>query len=269
MRTPAVSLLAFALPALATFGHGHGGPPVFRPLVSSGALQSLIKKDDLLAGAQELQDIADAHGGNRAFGSSGHNATVDFLYYTLKAWDYYDVKKQPFKEIFASGTASLSVDGEDIKAETLTYTPAGEAKDTPIVEVANVGCEAADFPAEVEGNIALIKRGECTFSQKSINAKAAGAVAAIIYNNEEGSLQGTLGEPFLEYAPVLGITLEAGKAILAKLADGTVTATLKIDAIVEERLTYNVIAETKEGDHDNVLIVGGHSDSVPAGPGIK
>ncbi|AEO62109.1 peptidase [Thermothelomyces thermophilus ATCC 42464] len=273
MRTPAASLLAFALPALATAG-GHGGSSGLgcdsqRPLVSSEKLQSLIKKEDLLAGSQELQDIATAHGGHRAFGSSGHNATVDFLYYTLKALDYYNVTKQPFKEIFSSGTGSLTVDGEDIEAETLTYTPSGSATDKPVVVVANVGCDAADYPAEVAGNIALIKRGTCTFSQKSVNAKAAGAVAAIIYNNAEGKLSGTLGQPFLDYAPVLGITLEAGEALLAKLAGGPVTATLQIDALVEERVTYNVIAETKEGDHSNVLVLGGHTDSVPAGPGIN
>ncbi|KAL2160731.1 hypothetical protein VTH06DRAFT_928 [Thermothelomyces fergusii] len=310
MRTPAASLLAFALPALATAagpggpgggpggpgggpggpgggpggpgggpggpgggpggpGGGPGGPPGARPLVSSEALQALIKTEDLLAGSQELQDIATAHGGTRVFGSGGHNATVDFLYYTLKAWDYYDVTKQPFKEIFSSGSASLSVDGEAVKAEVLTYTPSGYAVDTPVVEVANVGCDVADFPAAVAGNIALIKRGECTFSQKSLNAKAAGAVAAIIYNNVQGSLQGTLGQPLLDYAPVVGVSLEAGEALLAKLAEGPVAATLKIDAVVEERITYNVIAETKEGDHDNVVLLGGHSDSVSAGPGIN
>ena len=121
----------------------------------------------------------------------------------------------------------------------------------------------------MSGNIALVSRGSCTFSQKSINAKAAGAVAAIIYNNEAGELSGTLGEPFKEYAPVVGISQADGKALLDKLAQGEVTAAVKIDAIVEERVSYNVIAETKTGDHDNVLILGGHTDSVPAGPGIK
>jgi len=33
--------------------------------------------------------------------------------------------------------------------------------------------------------------------------------------------------------------------------------------------TYNVIAETIGGDHDNVLAIGAHSDSVFAGPGIN
>ena len=59
----------------------------------------------------------------------------------------------------------------------------------------------ADFPASVKGNIALIERGTLTFAQKAKNAKAAGAAAAIIYNNvaagdtsgNGGLFGGTLG----------------------------------------------------------------------------
>lgn len=35
------------------------------------------------------------------------------------------------------------------------------------------------------------------------------------------------------------------------------------------KLSYNVIAQTKGGDPNNVLAVGGHTDSVAAGPGIN
>ncbi len=279
MRTSAASLLALALPALATSGggdHGHDGPgggknhggDKCKILVESSKLQDLVKSKDLLAGSQKLQDIADAHGGNRAFGSGGHNATVDYLYNTLTKLNYYDVVKQPFTEIYAEANATLTVAGAAIDASAMTYTPGGEAS-KPLVAVANLGCDAADFPATVSGNIAFISRGTCTFSQKALNAKAAGALAAVIYNNAAGELSGTLGTPFLEYAPVVGISQEDGKVLLDKLAAGTVTADLKVSSLVEERVSYNVIAETKGGDHDNVLVVGGHSDSVPAGPGIK
>ena len=45
-----------------------------------------------------------------------------------------------------------------------------------------------DFPAEVSGNIALIKRGDMTFNMKVRNAQAAGAKAVIIYNYDDYSL---------------------------------------------------------------------------------
>lgn len=46
-------------------------------------------------------------------------------------------------------------------------------------------------------------------------------------------------------------------------------ATLFIETIRENRTNYNVIAETKGGDKNNVLMIGGHTDSVYAGPGIN
>jgi subtilisin family serine protease len=50
-----------------------------------------------------------------------------------------------------------------------------------------------NFPAAVSNNIALIERGTLTFSNKVVNAMAAGARAAIIYNNASGNFLGTLG----------------------------------------------------------------------------
>src|SRR6185503_20179703 len=44
------------------------------------------------------------------------------------------------------------------------------------------GCVASDFTGFVAGNIALIQRGTCTFAQKVANAQAAGASAAVIFN---------------------------------------------------------------------------------------
>ncbi len=66
-----------------------------------------------------------------------------------------------------------------------------------------------DFPREVSNNIALIQRGEIYFSTKIANAMAAGAKAAIIYNNTSGSISGTL-QYNSNWIPVIGITMEAG-----------------------------------------------------------
>lgn len=263
MYSPArlLPLLALALPVLAS-----SHKP--KKYVTSTALQKLVKLDDLLAGAQKLQDFADAHDGTRVFGSAGHNATVDYLYKTLKATGYYNVVKQPFTEIYSSGTSTLSVDGESVDSTIMTYTPSGSATGT-LVAVSNLGCDASDYPSGTDGHVVLISRGTCTFATKAINAKAAGAVGAIVYNNVEGSLSGTLGAAFGDYAPIVGISLADGEAILAALEEGDVTVDFEVDAVTEDRVTFNVIAETKGGDHKNVLVLGGHTDSVAAGPGIK
>ncbi|SPN99063.1 related to aminopeptidase Y precursor, vacuolar [Cephalotrichum gorgonifer] len=267
MKTSTLSSIALALPAL-TAASKHKPPKTCKKLVDSESLQELVTLDGLLAGSQKLQDIADANGGTRVFGSTGHNATVDYIYDTLKATGYFTVTKQPFTEIFASASGSVAVDGKDTAFTPMTYTPGGEYSG-PLVLAPGLGCEVTDYPAEVKGAAALIQRGTCTFGQKATSAKAAGAAALLVYNNEPGELSGTLGEPFGEYAPVVGISLEDGEALVASLEAGEVNIDFKLDAVIEDRVNFNVIAETKKGDHDNVLVIGGHSDSVTAGPGIN
>ncbi|CAA9964915.1 hypothetical protein CFE70_008041 [Pyrenophora teres f. teres 0-1] len=237
-------------------------------LVSPDALIKQINLEDLLEGSQQLQTFADAAGGNRAFGGTGHNATTEWLYQTLKATGYYNVYKQPFTDLFTAATTQFTAAGEELDAAYMTYGPSGDVT-ANVVKVNNLGCNVADFPADVSGQIALILRGTCSFAIKSANAKLAGAAGAVIYNNVPlTALAGTLGGVG-DYTPTVGVTQEVGEGIASKLGNGTVEATLFIDAISENRTNYNVIAETIEGDHDNVLMLGGHTDSVYAGPGIN
>ena len=56
---------------------------------------------------------------------------------------------------------------------------------------------------------------------------------------------------------------------MAKLAEGPVPATLDLDILVEQRRTWNVIAETERGRSDNVVMAGAHLDGVQDGPGIN
>lgn len=239
------------------------------PLVNSEALQALINLDELRAGAQQLQDFAYAYPErNRVFGGQGHNDTVNFLAQVLEETGYYDVEIQPFVELFSGGNSSLSVNGKPYNQTLFTYTPSGRLN-ASIVAVNNFGCDIADFPPQVADSIALISRGNCTFALKSTNAAAAGALGAIVYNNVEGTLGGTLGGTG-DYVPTVGTSQAAGREMLAALQNGTaLVADLQVNAILENRTTYNVIAETKGGNHDSVLALGAHTDSVEAGPGIN
>lgn len=243
-------------------------PPKPHGDVDSERLQAAITEASLRAGSQKLMDFATANEGNRAFGSKGHQATVDFLYDSLTALDYYDVYKQEFIAPFSAGSVALELGGVTVDAKVMTYSPSGSG-DAGVVAVNSLGCTVEDFPADVKGKVALISRGECTFGVKATNAKTSGAVAAIIFNNVDGSLSGTLGEASDGYAPVAGISLEAGQAILKSLEAGEVTAKFDVATIQEDRVTHNVIAETRTGDKNNVLVVGGHTDSVWEGPGIN
>lgn len=93
----------------------------------------------------------------------------------------------------------------------------------------------------------------------------------VAWNNAEGTLEGYSLQvlfPEGDFVPVAGITLGQGEALVAQLSAGV---KITVDLSTEAKLydTFNVIAETKAGDHDNVIHISGHSDSVTAGPGIN
>ncbi|HEX8153907.1 MAG TPA: S8 family serine peptidase, partial [Thermoanaerobaculia bacterium] len=76
----------------------------------------------------------------------------------------------------------LLENGTTFKAWAHNGGPLGDA--TGKLVYCNLG-NPEDFPAEVRGNIALIRRGQIQFRVKARNAKAAGAAGVIVYNNQE------------------------------------------------------------------------------------
>lgn len=76
------------------------------------------------------------------------------------------------------------------------------------------GC--ASVPSGAAGNLAIIDRGSCTFSQKVANAKAAGAIAVLIINNVAGdpiAMARTAG--FDDDIPAVMISKDNGAALRA------------------------------------------------------
>lgn len=86
-----------------------------------------------------------------------------------------------------------------------------------------------NFPPAVSNNIALMSRGELNFSVKVANAMAAGAAAAIIYNNTSGIFFGTLGSAG-NWIPAVSISQADGLTLQSRLpASGTVIASGKFE----------------------------------------
>ncbi|KAH8599269.1 putative leucine aminopeptidase 2 [Bisporella sp. PMI_857] len=229
--------------------------------VQSNKLRRVLLRSNLLAKAQKLQDFAFAtEERNRLIGGQGHNDTINWVADTLRATGYYDVTLQPF--LTPSPKAStVTINGKVYKSWAMEESPEGDITGS-IVAVPNNGCAVADY-LDLTGKVALISRGVCTFNFKSTTAQAAGAVAVLIYNNQDGFLDSaTLGSPG-DYVPTVGILKTDGLALVSSLG----TANVKIAYF--DITTWNVLAQTKGGDPNNVLQLGAHSDSVEAGPGIN
>ncbi|SFS57647.1 S8 family serine peptidase [Paenibacillus sp. 453mf] len=114
-----------------------------------------------------------------------------------------------------------TVDGEGLitsYGSLMTFSPDLSSLDGESIEVVYAGLGTVDETEAVDllGKVALIQRGSISFAEKSVNAQAAGAVAAIIYNNESGNFGGTLGAPG-DYIPTLSISLEDGTALKSKI----------------------------------------------------
>lgn len=95
------------------------------------------------------------------------------------------------------------------------------------------GCTSVDPGAA--GDLAIIDRGVCTFSQKVANAKAAGAIAVLVINNAAGdptAMARTAG--FDDNIPAVMIGLNDGAALRAS---GATTASTT--AIFQEFITAN------------------------------
>ncbi|MFC3690573.1 PA domain-containing protein, partial [Aquipuribacter hungaricus] len=198
------------------------------------------------------QAIADANGGNRASDTPGYQASVDYVVQTLEAAGW-SAEVEPFTYDAADVVLQqLTPTAADFPANPATGT--GEGDVTGTVQAVDInltapranssGCEPEDFAGFVEGNIALLQRGTCSFSVKAINAEAAGASAAILFNqgdtdavDRNNAVNPTLGGEDVVDIPVVGTSYAAG----ASLAAPGSTARVTIDFY--EVTSYNVIGE--------------------------
>ncbi|SPO02938.1 related to aminopeptidase Y precursor, vacuolar [Cephalotrichum gorgonifer] len=275
----------FALGALGGGdGHGKDGCNAHKKRLRPDKVAADIKTADLKSTLEDLYEVAQANGGNRAFGLPGYQASVDYVVDRLSRHSKdVDVSVQPFTHTFEQ-TREISVkgpDGEEVYAITLLYNPAtpeggitAPLIDTPVNDEIGSGCTEELWEGiDATGKLALVKRGLCDLSSKLKLARAHGALGVILYNQTPGTnySSATLGaENRFDIVPTAVIPLEVGTEWSARLAAGEeVSVSLLVDSIFEERETWNVIAETKEGDPNNVVFLGAHLDSVQAGPGIN
>ena len=225
-----------------------------------------------------LQAIADANGGTRAAGTPGYDASVQYIVDRMTAAGY-NVTLNAFPFVYVALPTLQQLTPLAASYETGAFTGSGFGNVTAAVTALDLnlalprdpvtsGCEAADFAGFPAGNIALVQRGTCPFAVKALNAQAAGASAVIIFNqgnlpSREELIIGTLA-PSSATIPVIGASFADGSA----LAQPGTTASISL-APPQNITQYNVIAESKEGNPNNVVMAGAHLDSVQRGPGIN
>jgi Zn-dependent M28 family amino/carboxypeptidase len=245
-----------------------------------------------------LQAIADANGGTRAAGTSGYDASVDYVVDTLEAagWSVdihlFDFTvAQPIRQLTPAPPvthATGGVTGSALGTVTNQVVPVDINLVPPRANTS--GCDGAfteaavgapltadpggvnDFAGFPAGAIALVQRGGCSFALKVANAQTAGAAAVILFNQGDTPARSVTltnitavppaGSAFTTITvPVVGTSFAAGELLARPGSTATV-------AVVNDPQA-NVIAELDGRNDDNVVMAGAHLDSVPAGPGIN
>jgi hypothetical protein len=249
-----------------------------------------VRTADLWQHMVNFQKIADANPGadghpSRNSGEPGYKASADYVAAAMRAAGYSVTMQQytfhyfsfvgtpVFKEI--SPTPQSWTIGQEFNAGPVAGTTTAKLQPargiivpaTPTPSSAS-GCNPSDFAGFTPGNIALIQRGTCTFGTKVANAEAAGATGVVIFNEGnpgrtslfEGSLPAGL------HIPVIFTPYSVGTQLLDQYtASGGTGPTLTIDVKAIDdpnRADWNVIADSKGGDPNNILVVDAHLDAI-------
>jgi len=266
--------VAIVLGLLALNGCGNGPKTTSSDYATQ--LAARISTDALMAHLQRLQDIADAHGGTRQTGTPGYDASVDYVVKTLQDKGF-DVQTPEFDVgIFHVNAEQLVVAGSPVAAGAIEFSGSSPASGVtgPLVAAPkgkSLGCLPTDFDGmPIDGAVVLVDRGECILPDKVAAAKARGAVGLVIANDSaEKAFSAAFGESDRITMPVVWVSTEEGARLRTLTGGRASTANLVVDARVEHRRSRSVVAQTRTGSDDNVVMVGAHLDGVRLGPGIN
>ncbi len=281
-RLALVSAVALVLPLAVT------GPALADPNNNSPAkLAKAVTLNGVLRHLDAFQAIANTHG-DRAAGRPGYQASVNYVAGQLNAAGYAPTV-QEFEFAYLEDNSVLDVLAptpisfrKDLDFTYSDFVPRPEGDVTGVIQnvdlvlppgaepnTSSSGCDEADFAGFVPGRIALIQRGTCNFTVKAFNAQTAGASAVVLFNEGQPGRTGLvipIGDATGLTIPVVSATFDVG-AQLASLSGATVR--VKVEVISDTRTAWNVFAESKDGNPDNVVMAGAHLDSVQNGPGIN
>jgi subtilisin family serine protease len=122
-------------------------------------------------------------------------------------------------------TRAISVNGVKYPytaVEGTATAPADNATSLELRVASNT--TACTVPSSATGSALLIKRGDCSFSQKVANAQTAGAAAVVIYNNVPG-MDSFTTEPDTYTIPAVSIGGAQGQSLAAVIGTGSKTMT--------------------------------------------
>lgn len=249
------------------------GPPVAAADLGRD-LAGKVTRDGVFTHLRALQDIANANNGNRATGTAGYDASVDYVTKALRDRGF-EVSTPQFDRLLAvsPGRPAVTVAGRTYpvdQASLLVTTPPGGLTGQPVRPTRPSGCAASDYPVVVpKGAIAVVDDKSCSVVDKQASAVARGAAGLIVLTVPDArGAPPTLFNPgyFKQLTVPVAVADPNGAAALAR---ATAPIHLVLDAQNVKITSRNVLAQTRTGSPHEVILVGAHLDSPRAGPGIN
>ncbi|MGH3726571.1 MAG: M28 family metallopeptidase [Mycobacterium sp.] len=235
-------------------------------------LARAVTVDGMMAHLQQLQQVADANGGNRAEGTPGYDASADYVTKALKDRGF-DVQAPELSrlKVVTEGQPLVAVGGRPYAVDQASYfvqTPKDGLK-AAIVRppVKASGCAAADYgTVKVDGQIAVVDGTGCSVVEKNNVAKEKGA-AAVLVVMQAGGGGGLFTPNYYEQLSIPVGIIDSGVDTILRRNSSPIT--LVLDMNVTKVRSRTIIAQTSTGDPANVVVAGAHLDSVSKGPGIN
>lgn len=213
--------------------------------------------------AADVQALVDF--GARVPGTPASLAARNYLQQEYRQAGYV-TELQPFRySQFRDSGSTLTVGEMSLVGNALRGSP-GHQVSAPLVAVPGVGTVEDFATVDVEGAIAIVRRGTIPFLEKARHASAAGALGLAIVNTSPDRLFGLLGGEV--DIPVLGLPGESGEPLLEKAWTEELFASLDVDARRQTVTGYNLIAHLPKVDRPDLLL-GAHYDSVADSPGAN
>lgn len=203
--------------------------------------------------------------GKRVAGTEGGQAAGDYVASEFEKSGLQVTRQTfPFQGWEDVGTTvELTMPAAKLDAQAIQFSVSGNVE-SEVALVPGIGSRDDFSKVNVRGKIALVKRGTLTFASKSQNAADVGAVAVLIYNDAPESFTGTLGEAVT--IPTIALSGAAGEQVMRAMSNGAVRARVVSDVKTVARTGHNIIGKI-QGKSDETIVLGGHYDTVSAGPG--
>lgn len=265
---------------------------------SAAKLVECIRRDALWKHMIAFQRIADRNPGsdghgNRDTGEPGYKASVNYVAALMQGAGYR-VTLEPYVyahfrvvgvPTFRTAAQSYAYSNDWYVARlsahgslTAPVQPVGTMV-VPALGDSRSGCWPSDYAGFAPGHVALIQRGACSFDTQAANAEAAGATGVVIYNDRDtpdlavdqgkgGNHQGGAYQANLTTVagiPVVAVASnEVGASLLRQYVAGRAPM-VHLDIRTQydpNGIDYNLIAESRFGDPNHVIVVDAHLDSI-------